>query len=220
MFFFMYLKLIKICLVLNKGFMIFDPLGQELVSVAMNDRIFLLDWNLMTTNGYTSFVNESHLWHKILGHANYRSLSQLYKFGLVENLSKEVNQSDVCEACQFRKQSRLPFPTNKAWRAIGKLHLAHTDVCGPMKTSLLNGNNFFILFIDDSTRYCWVHFLKHKLKEAQVFWKYKAAVENQSCFKLRILRSDNGTEYTSKKYQRFCKEAGIEHQLVNNYIPQ
>ena len=35
-----------------------------------------------------------------------------------------------------------------------------------------------------------------------------------------MLRSDNGKEYTSDKFNQFCEEAGIEHQLTAPYIPQ
>ena len=35
-----------------------------------------------------------------------------------------------------------------------------------------------------------------------------------------MLRYDNGKEYTSKKFNHFCEEAGIEHQLIAPYTPQ
>ncbi|KAA3486724.1 pleiotropic drug resistance protein 3-like [Gossypium australe] len=35
--------------------------------------------------------------------------------------------------------------------------------------------------------------------------------EELACCKLRILRSDNGTEYTLEKFERFCEEVDIEH---------
>ncbi|KAA3482946.1 pleiotropic drug resistance protein 3-like [Gossypium australe] len=59
-------------------------------------------------------TDDSDLWHKKLGHANYRSLDMLYKHGLVENMSKFSEQNEVCEVCQYEKQARLPFPVNKA----------------------------------------------------------------------------------------------------------
>ena len=37
---------------------------------------------------------------------------------------------------------------------------------------------------------------------------------------MQILRSDNGTEYTSDKFSKFCEDAGIEHQLKTPYTPQ
>ena len=37
---------------------------------------------------------------------------------------------------------------------------------------------------------------------------------------IKVIRSDNGTEYTSDKFDRFCVEAGIVHQLIVTYSHQ
>ena len=89
-----------------------------------------------------------------------------------------------------------------------------------MKTSSLNGNKYYITFIDDYTRFCWIYFFKSKSEVANIFWKYKALVENQSNCRLQTIRSDNGTEYRNNKFDKFCEEAGIEHQLTAPYTPQ
>lgn len=43
--------------------------------VAMNYRNFVLDWKLVTSNAYTSSVDESYLWNKRMGNVNYGLLS-------------------------------------------------------------------------------------------------------------------------------------------------
>lgn len=60
-------------------------------------------------------------------------------------------------------------------------------------------------------------FLNYKSKVADVFWKYKAFVEYQSGCKFYMIRTGNGTEYTFEKYNKFCNEAEIEHQLTTPY---
>ena len=37
---------------------------------------------------------------------------------------------------------------------------------------------------------------------------------------MKVIRSDNGTEYTFNKFNKFCKDAGIEHQLTTTYTSQ
>ena len=44
-------------------------------------------------------------------------------------------------------------------------------------------------------------------------------VETQSGYKLKTLRSNNGKEYTSNKFEQFFADMGINHQLTINYSP-
>ena len=62
--------------------------------------------------------------------------------------------------------------------------------------------------------------MKQKLEVAEVFLKFKIWIGNQSSCKIQVIRSDNGTEYTSQKFNSFCEEVGIEHQLIVPYSPQ
>ena len=101
--------------------------------------------------------------------------------------------------------------------SIKKLQLIHTDIAGPQRTPSLKGSLYYVAFIDDCTRMRWIYFLKHKSKVAQVFWKFKARVENESGCRIQTLRLDNGKEFTSESFNRFCKEAGIQHQLTTPY---
>ncbi|RVW98283.1 Retrovirus-related Pol polyprotein from transposon RE1 [Vitis vinifera] len=160
------------------------------------------------------------LWHRRLGHFHHSALLFMKKNDLGEGLPELEVKPPTCVACQYGKQTRLPFPQNKAWRATQKLQLVHTDVGGPQRTSSLNGSKFYIAFIDDHTRMCWIYFMKFKSEVADIFWKFKAWAENQSKCKMQVIRSDNGTEYTLEKFNKFCEDAGIEHQLTTPYTPQ
>lgn len=95
-----------------------------------------------------------------------------------------------CKVCLLGKQTRLPFKKS-TWRATEKLQLIHIDLCGPQVNPSLNGSRYFITFIDDYTRMCWIYFMKQKLEVAEVFLKFKRWVENQSGGKIQVIRSDN-----------------------------
>ena len=111
------------------------------------------------------------------------------------------------------KQHRLPFSTGKAWRAKDVLELIHTDVCGPMKTSSLNNNSYFILFIDDFSRMTWVYFIKEKSEVFGIFKKFKTLVEKQSGKYIKVLRNDRVKEYSSHKFDKFCEEKALNVNL-------
>ena len=118
------------------------------------------------------------------------------------------------------KQHRKPFPSGKTWRAKKVLELIHTDVCGPMRTPTFENNRYFILFIDDFTRMTWVYFMKEKSEVLTIFKRFKSLVENQSGRRIKVLRSDRGTEYTSNEFNKFCEDEGIHHQLTVGYAPE
>ncbi|KAG8478423.1 hypothetical protein CXB51_028191 [Gossypium anomalum] len=222
-------NLLSIAQLLEKGYsvvfkgqecQITNPNGSSLMTVTMSDKFFEVDWSGDSHSAHTASTENTKLWHQRLGHANFKSMAQMVSKEMVENFTKTVHIEDVCEVCQMGKQARLLFPANTTWRASSKLELVHTDVCGPMRTESLSGNRYFILFIDDYTRYCWVYFLKHKSKVVQVFMKFKAAMETETGCKIKTIRSDNGAEYTSAQFQILCNNAGIKHQLTNVYTPQ
>ena len=52
------------------------------------------------------------------------------------------------------------------------------------------------------------------------FKEFKAQVKNLLRRRIRILRLDNGGEYTSTEFNDFCKEVGIKRELIVPYNPQ
>ncbi|KAA3481506.1 pleiotropic drug resistance protein 3-like [Gossypium australe] len=74
----------------NCGCIIFDLLGQEVITILMKNRIFVLDWNL----------------HKRLRHTNYKSLSRMREAGLVKETISIDEHRGVCEVCQLEKHAR------------------------------------------------------------------------------------------------------------------
>jgi transposase InsO family protein len=62
--------------------------------------------------------------------------------------------------------------------------------------------------------------LKTKDEVFSKFKEFKALIENLSERNIKILRSDNGGEYTSKEFVNFCKDVGIKRELNTPYNPQ
>ena len=159
-------------------------------------------------------------WHRRFGHLNFQSLKSLQQKEMVYGLPEIKDTSKVCEGCAMGKAHREVFDKEKAWRATVPLELIHTDVCGPMQVSTIGGNKYFLTFIDDYTRMCWVYLMNLKSEVFNIFKKFKAMVELQSGFKIKKLRSDRGGEYTSTEFLTFCEDVGLERQLTIAYSPQ
>jgi hypothetical protein len=79
---------------------------------------------------------------------------------------------------------------------------------------------YYVLPIDDYSRKTCIYFLKAKDEVLNKFQEFKALVENLSERKIKVLRSDNGGEYTSNEIKDFCREAGIKRELTTPYNPQ
>ena len=156
--------------------------------------------------------NESWRWHLRFGHLNFSGLKLLSTAGMVRGLPTIDPPSNTCEVCIIGKQTRLPFPNGRSWRAEAPLQLVHTDICGPLDPVSLGGNRYFITFIDDFNRKLWVYILKEKSAAFTTFKNFKALVEAESGYKLKTLRSDRGGEYTSNMFQEYCREQGIKRQ--------
>ncbi|KAI5321217.1 hypothetical protein L3X38_030288 [Prunus dulcis] len=155
-----------------------------------------------------------------MGHFNFQSLKLLQNEDMVLGLLEIKNTSEVCEGCTFGKHYRKSFPKEAKSRATTPLELVHTDMCGPMQTVTKAGNMYFLTFIDDCPRMCWIYFLRYKFEVFNVFKKFKSTVELQSGYKLKKLRSDGGGEYISNEFNRFCDEMRMERQLTVAYSPQ
>jgi hypothetical protein len=174
-----------------------DKMGMLLLSAKMMNRSFNIDWKEACLSVNTCVYTDSILWHKRLGHFNYATLKWMANLQMASGLPEIQEQHDICEACQLGKQARIVFPDN-AFRASSKLQLVHINVCGPMHNESLNGSKYFLLFVDDYSRFCWVYFLKSKANVFVEFVRFKTAVELETGNKLKMLRSDNGGEFTLK----------------------
>ena len=79
---------------------------------------------------------------------------------------------------------------------------------------------YFILFIDDFPRMCWIGLLKHKYEAFEKFKAFKALVENVSDRKIKFLGSDRGGEFTSDEFFDFCEQHGIKTKFSTTRTPQ
>ncbi|KAJ4710707.1 Retrovirus-related Pol polyprotein from transposon TNT 1-94 [Melia azedarach] len=204
----------------DKSCVISDSSGNKVVVMPMTDKSFIIRWYSNTSLACKTVVDESWLWHKRFGHANFKSLKLLQEKCLVDDMFTVNICIEVCESCQMGKLHRFPFPSQAKWRATEKLELVHSDVCGPMQTSSLNQNRYFILFVDDLTRMTWVYFMNNKSQAFSCFKKFKSLAETQSGNKVKKLRTDNGKEYISNEFDKFCEDAGIQHRLTVPYSLQ
>jgi len=161
--------------------------------------------------------NSIRLWHQRLGHMSERGLNILSDGKLLPNL-KSV-KLDFCKHCLFWKQSKQKFRTGKH-TSKGILDYINSDVWGQSPITSYGGLSYFVSFIDDFSKKVWVYMLKNKFDVFTVLKQFRALVENITGRTIKCLRTDNGGEFTSKEFDNYCKEAGIERHKTIVYTPQ
>jgi hypothetical protein len=140
--------------------------------------------------------NLCEIWHIILAHINYKVVPYVCKE--VTCLPElKVDHEGVCNGCAQGKNIKNPFPKRDS-KAKGVLEIIQSDVCVPMPSSSISGYVYYVSFIDDYSRKTWVYLLKSKDEVFSKFKEFKALIENLFERKIKILRLDNGGEYTSK----------------------
>ena len=98
------------------------------------------------------------------------------------------------------------------------LGLIHTDVCDLKYVQPPNANKYFITFIDDCIKYCYVYLLKSKNEVWDKYIPYKNEVENQLSKKIKVVWSDRGGEYESP-FGGYCEELSTKLQLFWSKLP-
>jgi len=152
-------------------------------------------------------VEQLLLWHNRLGHLNFQAVSKAIGIPLPKDLP-------ICEDCIIGKQHRRSFPPSVTPKSSTPLQLVHTDVCGPQRVASHSGCVYFVVFVDDYSRYTVTLPLQHKSEVFEAFKRYQTWAEKQTGHSLRILRSDNGGEYTSNAMGQYLTEKGIAHQTT------
>ena len=72
----------------------------------------------------------------------------------------------------------VKHPYKSVERNFNPLDLIHIDIYDMKSTPSRGGKKYFIIFIDDFTRYCYVYLLNSKDKAIDAFRQYKTEVEN------------------------------------------
>ena len=105
------------------------------------------------------------LWHARLDHASSSWVQQLASRGLLGLVSTE---NFDCVSCQLGKQPALPFNSSESI-STNIFDLIHFDIWGPSSISSIDGSRYFVVFVDDYSRYSWIFHMKHRFELLQAY---------------------------------------------------
>jgi hypothetical protein len=132
---------------------------------------------------------DSWRWHTHFEHANFTSLKKLATTGMVCGLPQLEQVDQLCEACLVGKHKRASFSIQASRRATRSIEMVRGDLCG-LVTPTPRGNKFFLLLVDDYSRYLWISLLSSKDQATAEIRRIHAVAKRKSGNLLGVLRTD------------------------------
>ncbi|KAB2600513.1 hypothetical protein D8674_043037 [Pyrus ussuriensis x Pyrus communis] len=150
---------------------------------------------------------KSSLWHQRLGHPTNAVMAvMLAKSQIPVSMD---NKHTMCTDCIHGKITRKPFD-NESSRCILPFDRIHSDVWGSSSVKFIEGYRFYVVFVDDCTRYMWIFPLYNK---SEVFLIFFGA-------QIKCLQSDGGGEFVSHSFKEFMQSKGMVHRISCPCTPQ
>ncbi|KAE8687107.1 cytochrome P450 71A9-like [Hibiscus syriacus] len=134
---------------------------------------------------------------------------------IIMNLSQE----DLCiKLGHMSEQGMKVLVEQMLPPGLTKISLPLCEHC--ITITSLGGAKYFVSFIDDYFRRCWVYPIKKKSDVFSTFKNFKARVKLDYGNKIKCFRTDNGGEYTSKEFDDFYIKEDIKRQFTVANTPQ
>ncbi|CAI5483578.1 unnamed protein product [Closterium sp. Yama58-4] len=177
-----------------------------------------------------SLSHQTLLWHHRLGHPSLPRLRGMHRRHLVSGLPRSLpplpaSPAPPCLPCVEGRQRAAPhsssFPPTEA-----PLQTLHLDVWGPARVRGQGGERYFLLVVDDYSRYTTVFPLRTKGEVPAVLIPWIRTVRLQLRRRFRTdlpvlrLHSDRGGEFSSDLLRTFCQAEGIEQTFTLPDSPQ
>ncbi|GKB31994.1 putative ribonuclease H-like domain-containing protein, partial [Tanacetum coccineum] len=214
------------CLVLSPDFKLLDE-SQVLLKVPRQNNMYSFDLkNVVPSGGLTCLfakatIDESNLWHRRLGHINFKTMNKLVRGNLVRGLPSKLFENDhTCVACQKGKQHKASCKTKLVSSISQPLQMLHMDLFGPTSVRSINHKTYCLVVTDDYSRFSWVFFLATKDETSGILKTFITGIENQINHKVKIIRCDNGTEFKNNDMNQFCGMKGIKREFSVARTPQ
>ncbi|GJX23054.1 putative ribonuclease H-like domain-containing protein [Tanacetum coccineum] len=214
------------CLILSPEFKPPDE-NQVMLKIPRKDNMYSFDLkNIVPSKGLTCLIakatnDESNMWHRRLGHINFKTMNKLVKGNLVRGLpSKTFENNHTCVACQKGKQHKASYKTKLVNSISTPLQILHMDLFGPTFVKSLMGKMYCLVITDDYSRFSWVFFLAKKDETSSILKNFITGIENQLNHKVKVIRCDNGTEFKNNEMNQFCGIKGIKREFRNARTPQ
>jgi transposase InsO family protein len=116
----------------------------------------------------------------------------------------------VCALCRYYKMIVVSHSPVNTVMTEHPVQLPHMDTVGPSRVCSMGGKWYVLIIIDNYSRYSWVFFLERKDEVFEHFHSLALRLNNEHPNYLKVICSDNGTEFRNASFDEFYLEHGID----------
>ena len=161
-------------------------------------------------------IDQIKKWHVSLSHVNLDDLRHIR-----ERLDIDIpsDQKLECIVCIKGKAVRIPF-TKVHRLSKHPLDIIHTDLSGIIRIPNRQNYKYFLLLIDDHSRFTFIYLLRSKDEVSSTFARFKTMIELQVGRQIRKLKSDGGTEFDNQHFRSISNKTGMVQIFSTPRCPQ
>ena len=115
---------------------------------------------LMGKAGKVVSEDEGELWHRRSGHIHKGAMKVMQHISMRITMGTLV-QKDTHKECTMGKYTKATFH-EKENRETEILERVHSDMCGPFSTTSTSKHGYYVIFVHDFSRKCWICFMYKK----------------------------------------------------------
>jgi transposase InsO family protein len=213
------------CLFTDVGVTVFRRSDDSIAFKGVLDgQLYLVDFNDNDAELDTCLIaktNMGWLWHRRLANVGMKNLHKLLKGEHILGLTNVHFEKDrICSACQAGKQVGAHHPHKHIMTTDRPLDLLHMDLFGPIAYISISGSKYYVVIVDDYSRFTWVFFLQAKYQTQETLKRFLRWAQNEFGLRIKKIISDNGMEFKNSQIEGFLEEEGIKHEFSSPYTPQ
>ncbi|MBW0513327.1 hypothetical protein O181_053042 [Austropuccinia psidii MF-1] len=153
------------------------------------------------------------LWHRRIGNLSLHNIKQMIKHDAFNSLLPLFHYNiNICHDCSISKSIHLPVSTPSQNHIWGPGDLVVANLVGPLPISY-NNMKYVLIIQDFFSRLMAAIPLCNKTEAKIQFIDWMKQFTTTTSFKIKSIRTNNGSEFRKSTVSAFTTQHGIAHEL-------
>ncbi|TPX53140.1 DNA-directed DNA polymerase [Powellomyces hirtus] len=166
-------------------------------------------------------VKDYYIWHTRLGHPSYERFQKPIDLEAFSFKLPSQSQLEICKDCARGKAIRIARPKDSKTIYSSNSGIVYLDLFGPTSVKTRLGTSYNLVILCEDTYFSQSYMLVEKSGSAILacikdYWPF---YETHRGYRIKIARSDNGTEFLKDKVSQYTLSQGTIWQTTSAYEP-